>query len=289
MYGSEIWGTCSKSSIFKNSRNDYKLEKAYENVQCDKLCLKFYKYILGVHSKTSNIAVMGELGRRSVTEDIICSMLKYYHRIANMDENSLLYQSLLANKKLDSDNVDCWFSCIKFILQQLNVNNLDQINIDVIKRKLVSRYEDFWYSNISENAKNQGKLRTYFKFKSIFKREFYLNAITDIELRQSFTRFRISSHDLEIERGRYRNIKKENRLCSRCSDNCVEDELHFLLHCSKYKSKRDCSFKRVSEKYNNFDTLSDSEKFIWLMSCEDQYVIDELSHLIFECNKIRKF
>jgi hypothetical protein len=46
-----------------------------------KLHQKFLKYILGVHTKTTNIAVLSELGRFPLYYNIIKAMLKYYYRL----------------------------------------------------------------------------------------------------------------------------------------------------------------------------------------------------------------
>jgi hypothetical protein len=40
---------------------------------------------------------------------------------------------------------------------------------------------------------------------------------------------RVSDQFLEIERGRYTRIKKENRICKFCDLKEVEDEFHFSL------------------------------------------------------------
>jgi hypothetical protein len=50
---------------------------------------------------------------------------------------------------------------------------------------------------------------------------------------RELTKLRLSSHSLLIEKGRYfrPKIKRENRLCSQC--NQIEDEQHFLIHCTK--------------------------------------------------------
>ena len=52
--------------------------------------------------------------------------------------------------------------------------------------------------------------------------------------RRNLRKFRISIHKLEIEQGRYRNIKANERLCKLCKKD-VEDEMHFfLLQCPHY-------------------------------------------------------
>jgi len=46
----------------------------------------------------------------------------------------------------------------------------------------------------------------------------------------SSARPRTSSHHLEIERGRYNNVNREDRVCKLCG-NGIEHEVHFLLIC----------------------------------------------------------
>jgi hypothetical protein len=51
---------------------------------------------------------------------------------------------------------------------------------------------------------------------------------------------RVSDHFLEIERGKYTRIKKENRTCKFCDLREVEDEFHFFFSC-KNNLKRQTS------------------------------------------------
>jgi len=52
-YGCEIWGTLNQtSSIFKTNK-DYKIEKSVENMQCEKLHIKYLKFSLGVLTRSS--------------------------------------------------------------------------------------------------------------------------------------------------------------------------------------------------------------------------------------------
>ena len=54
--------------------------KIYDKCQAEKLHLKFCKYILGVHSKATNIAVLSELGRLPSYYKIVKAMVKYYNK-----------------------------------------------------------------------------------------------------------------------------------------------------------------------------------------------------------------
>ena len=75
-----------------------------------------------------------------------------------------------------------------------------------------------------------------------FAKETYLDIVKNAGHRYRSTRLRISAHDLEIERGRYSNIAREDRICQWCSltmDNkYIEDEAHVLFYCDMYNHPR---------------------------------------------------
>ena len=128
---------------------------------------------------------------------------------------------------------------------------------------------------------------TYWKFKNIFQKESYLKYIKSAKLRKSLTLFRISAHILAIERGRYRKIDKEIRLCKFCKEGAVEDECHFFLKCDAYENERKSFLEFIVKHCTNFRFLDKDQQFIWLLSCEDKLVCNALStyvHLCFHLN-----
>ena len=236
LYDCEIWGSIVPPKASVRNVSEFKLEKAYSNFESEKLSMKFYKYILDVHKKATNLAVTGDLGRTPYFIDIVCSILKYFNRIETMDANSLLYQTLETCKKLHQNGKHTWYSGIEFIVNELDINL--NMSLEQMKRKLIQRSMRYWEKQVTENAViKRGKLRTYYTFKPIFKKEIYLRSITNRDVRKCFTQFRISAHQLAIEKGRHRNIKAHNRLCKFCQTNEVEDEFHFLIKCQKFSSE----------------------------------------------------
>ena len=53
-----------------------------------------------------------------------------------------------------------------------------------------------------------------------------------------FSQFRIFSHHLESDLGRYNNIGRNERKCHSCYSNMIESEHHFLLCCPIYNDLR---------------------------------------------------
>jgi hypothetical protein len=63
MYGSEITGMFKTSSAACRKENVYLMQQIYINDFIDKSHFRYLKYILGVNKKSTNLAVLSELGR----------------------------------------------------------------------------------------------------------------------------------------------------------------------------------------------------------------------------------
>jgi hypothetical protein len=125
-----------------------------------------------------------------------------------------------------------------------------------------------------DNKRSNCKLRTYRLFKNKFTFEPYLYW-GNYDKRRLITKFRISSHQLEIERERYRNIPTSPRICKLCNLE-VDDELHFPLECPKSNKIRKEILEQLENKFNNIKSLDNTSKFVWLFSAEDNYAYDKL-------------
>ena len=190
-----------------------------------------------MHKKSTNIAVIGELGRFPFHIDIICSIVKFFQRILTLDENHLLHQSLSESKLLSERGTKTWFKFVHQIFEKLKIT-VENFSLDKVRLSLISRYKTYWKNQLIESGQIQnGKLRTYCKFKDIFKKEPYLENIKSFNIRKCFTQLRISSHSLAIEKGRYNMIDKDKRYCTLCNTQQVEDEHHFLFKCPSYNNK----------------------------------------------------
>ena len=68
----------------------------------------------------------------------------------------------------------------------------------------------------------------------------YLRRNISYTLRITFTKMRLSSHKLLVERGRWVKPKINycDRLCTLCHKHDIQDEYHALMICSRYESLR---------------------------------------------------
>ena len=68
------------------------------------------------------------------------------------------------------------------------------------------------------------------------------------EDRKLLCKMSVSDHFLEIERGRYTRIKKENRICKFCDLKEVEDEFHFIFSCKNNHTLRNILYKDINSR-----------------------------------------
>ena len=118
------------------------------------------------------------------------------------------------------------------------------------------------------------ELRTYklFQYKLEYENYLWLNIP---KYRVSLCRLRTSSHNLEIERGRYTVPKTlpENRLCNQCEHNLVEDEIHFIFICQKYEIIRHNLLSVVCNFINGFKNFPVIDQFKCIMSSQNEHII----------------
>ena len=146
----------------------------------------------------------------------------------------------------------------------MRVENANRL-IKQVKLCLINIYRADW----SNKARKSIKLRTYIKFKFDHSLEEYLFYIPDTRWIKALSRLRMSSHMLEIKRGRHvkpQKISLEQRTCQGCTLNSVNGEIHFLITCSYFATQR-TSLLAESKLFNSeFDSLSNNDKFIYIMS-----------------------
>ena len=147
---------------------------------------------------------------------------------------------------------------------------------------LINTYKVDW----SSKTRNSIKLRTYIKFKFDHSLEEYMFYIPDTRWMKALSRLRMSSHMLEIERGRHAKPQKiplEQRTCQRCTSNSVDDEIHFLITCC-YFATQITSLHAESKLHNTeFDSLLNNDKFIYIMSSTHRPLVICLAKYTYTC------
>ena len=158
----------------------------------------------------------------------------------------------------------------KTISKLCNLDDLSKVTKPSCKR----RYMEYWACHVhTEYAKSKvghNKLRSYNKFKKIFKTEPSLINQSLYKYQKILAKFRLSAHRLRIETARYNSknnyVPPEERLCPNCHLHKVEDEEHFWIECPKYEEDQKSLFESATF-------------FLWIMSNENVTLIKELGTL----------
>lgn len=109
--------------------------------------------------------------------------------------------------------------------------------LSLAKQNMINVENAKWREKLMNNGNNQnGKLRTYRKYKTSFEVEHYVKMNLRRDQRKVLANFRSCNLPLEIEKGRYTRPKTpvNDRICKHCDSHEVEDETHFLINCSFY-------------------------------------------------------
>ena len=72
-----------------------------------------------------------------------------------------------------------------------------------------------------------------------FNFQYYLDNLNAKSFRVAVSRLRVSSHRLEVEKGRCKTppVPYNNRLCNTCICQVLDDEFHFLFECQLLQGK----------------------------------------------------
>ena len=121
--------------------------------------------------------------------------------------------------------------------------------IGIMKNKHVS----YWNQTLQQSQ----KLSFCCTIKDDYSPSPYLVLTRKNPSRKALVKFRISSHQLRIETGRYEKIPRNERICSFCTRvNKIEDENHFSLDYEAYSQFRDIFFSKIETKIPDFKSLS---------------------------------
>ena len=269
LYGAEVWAPYSNYDF-----------KTWEKSETEKSHTQFLKRILGCDIRTSNVMTRTEVGRRPLLCDIISRSVSFINHIKH-NHMSLANQSL----KYDSElNDDC--NVLQLIRKFIPTHECD---ISSNKEKIKKQCQEY-YDRISKvELGNMSKAESYRLYKSDTKVEKYLSVITNNRNRKALSRFRLSCHPLMIEKGRHRKppLDRSERICPFCNYG-IEDEIHFLTVCPLYEVERTNLYVECLQTTRNFQLLTGTERFIYIMSNENPQILEKIGNFIYKCIKMRE-
>ena len=267
LYGAEVWGPYMDFDFL-----------SWEKGKTERVQTQFIKRVLGCNIQTSNIMIRGEVGMRPLLLNVIKSVVAYTENIKNRP-TSTVYAAYDYELHNDVSPNFCTF------IEKFDLNLQNNVNKNSLKKICQDTYDRRWWEEII----NSPKATSYAKFKNNVKWERYLNQVGNSKHRKSLSRFRLSNHPLLIERGRHMRprLERSDRKCFRCSSD-IEDECHFVIKCPLYIKERNRLFDACRKTCLSFDSMSEEQKFIFILSNEDIDITRVFAGFLFRSFKIRE-
>jgi hypothetical protein len=215
LYGVQVWGPTTSHSNWSKVEAIQKL---------------FLEMELGVKTQTPYALLLVEAGLLPLEVEALYLTLQYVMRV------EALKDSRLPKQALQTSRASGWYAD-------------------------VCRWAQAWELPEHEWHTNPKKLRSLLQGKAIrklwrapsprlqyymrdvnpmalYEEQEYLRAPISLKLRQTIARYRLSSHHLEVEEGRWRGVRRQDRVCRLCDSGSIENEYHVFIACGHYEEFR---------------------------------------------------
>ena len=250
----------------------------------------------------SNIGVRSELGRLPLIYNIISTICKYRMQLEYHTDGDLLFHAFKSQLRLNSNsyNTLTYSKFTKEVFQELGFPTIPMIKSNTIKRTLNSlvkpvmdncrKYYINWFKDKLASLKNseESKLQIFTLLKGQYQYECFLD---HTPFGKYIARFKLSAHNLPIERGRYTKPKtpRNLRMCTLCSSE-VGNEIHAMFKyqndditgfCKKYMGR----ILKISPQINS---LSDADKLLYLLKGVDTEIINITGEWLYNIDQAYK-
>ena len=174
----------------------------------DKLLFYYMRCVLHAKSTTSNVIVVGECGQLPPSVYCHSNALCYLNRLSDIPDTKNSKQVYNEVDKLHQCGVKTWVTKERELAEQYEVDISSNIhNIKQYCKITISNcYKHRWLSEVT-NLNRNPILRTYSMFKTEFRFQKCLEAMTDCRYRTAMTKLHSSSHTLKLNAGDIPNLK----------------------------------------------------------------------------------
>ena len=162
LYNCEIWGAFMNNKKLKRVHSF--VEKMFDDKNKHELLqLKTAKIAFGVHKKSNNMAVRGEIGLYPLNIDIYIRMIKYFLYLKDLviKANKVIEDGITESINLVRNRHECWLTAVLFIFKTVEIDfDLNQLlmleNEDIIKEvkdKCRHVFEDKFFNEIPNSSR----------------------------------------------------------------------------------------------------------------------------------------
>ena len=212
------------------------------------------RIFLGVTKYAPHFAIQGDIGWMTCKYRLKLNNIRFWNHLIRLNENRLCKIIMRWDYSISYNNWSSYVQEIFNLCQNTqHYDNLTEYDLVNCSDKLLLDMTLNW----KENLLAKPKLRIYRQLKETINTELYVSLNLTSKERSMIAHLRLGVLPLAIETGRYQNKKINDRKCFHCDD-AIEDEFHFLFHCSLYIDERN---KLMSCTNLDKTTANDALKF----------------------------
>ena len=109
----------------------------WDTLKVETLNQKIGRMILGVHKKSSRLAVLGELGRYPLMVKGLCNTLKYHAHLCKVNGSDSLLGMAVTEMSLTNDpNLTSWWGRVNKLKEVIGINYSTNSKIETIGQKI---------------------------------------------------------------------------------------------------------------------------------------------------------
>ena len=116
----------------------------------EKLHTKVCKYVLEVTRHSTNLAVMGELGRYPLMLEVFLNMIKCYSRLSGL-QNCLAAEAFQVSRDLFEKNKKSWYSCINQLFEYFGIDRSKVLTNKTTLKMYIYKFLGTKFKNLWQN------------------------------------------------------------------------------------------------------------------------------------------
>ena len=239
LYATEVWAPYALTRARRDA--DSILQKAtVTRINPEALFTKFIKRVLGTKRRSINAAVNGEVGARSMIAGAMERTATYLRAIDRAPRESLVSIALSVQRTMHQAGKQCWYRGVARL--QKEFGDTEVMKKGRLTSMVVEKQVTQWKQTLQEGS----RLKFLTSVKTEYTMERYLQYGVR-KVRRAVAKFRVSDHNLRVERDRWlaraAYVPREQRICTHCDAGQVQDEPHVFT----------CTWHRPLQRRYNID------------------------------------
>ena len=213
----------------------------------EKLQLQFMRRWCKLRQNVPVWAIFAELGRLPLHYFWWREIVRFFNRVAVLPDGNIWRAIMTDNLTWQHANAKCWSAQVRAFLQGITFSTgaleLVELQEEFVMHLLLQRYSSVWdcLESLPRLASARVQLCTYHAWMhrgQWLDRPGYLFLRLSYRKSYTFIRFKLGCHGLAIVTGRWHDVPRAQRLCTRCDMHALDDERHLVFECPAFEGLR---------------------------------------------------